>query len=593
MSTIEEINNYVNSKEHSGALLLTGEWGSGKSHQVHQYKKQAKDKLILVVSLFGIENVNDIEKVIKDRFIHELASKITNISTTNNLWKCADFFSKLSDDVRKIRSTITVGIYDLIDIQKNINIKGESKELILVFDDFERSTIDIANLLGTINEYCENRNIKVIIVADETKIGNNAIEQTEKYKEFKEKVIQTTIRVESNYNDIIHNIVSLYSETSEGYKNFLLNNISNLYLTFEESEYRNLRTLKSILIGFERVYEQYIKVSHNDYAALSDILYSYAAMMYEMKYGNVILKNNRYIDFTSNKEDKYSKFNNNGSALNSIKQYIYTNILDKELFVEEVKNRYFNSRSPVRLFLDSDFWGLNAQIIKEGVPSCLSMAYEGELTIDEYVRLLSYLANLLNIGIELPCELDFKKMKAGLNLLRNRVMENKCLHIKKNTFVSNEQIKILGHDAIEFNNILETYGDKIECIKNAKAIIEQLNSDCDFTGLHKISVDRFDETFKESLLNAYERSSNNMKHTIGPWFYSISFDNLYCSDIEDIHISFENMKLLGQELEKMIEKEHDSFTNIINNEFLQLIKEKTTQLNQTLHLKNKDVTNND
>ena len=223
----------------------------------------------------------------------------------------------------------------------------------------------------------------------------------------------------------------------------------------------------------------------------------------------------------------------------------------------------------------------------------MNLAYEGKLTIDEYVRLLNYSANLLNVGIELPCELDFKKLKVGLNLLRNRVMENKCLQIKKNTFVSNEQIEILGPAAIEFNNILETYGDKIECIKNAKAIIEQLNSDCDFTGLHKISVDRFDETFKESLLNAYERSSNNMKHSIGPWFHSISFDNLYCSDIEDLHISFENMKLLGQELEKIIEKEHDPFTNIINNEFLQIIQEKTKQLDQALHLKNIDVINND
>lgn len=43
------------------------------------------------------------------------------------------------------------------------------KRLVLFFDDFERSKLDRIELMGVINEYSENRGIKVIIIADEEK----------------------------------------------------------------------------------------------------------------------------------------------------------------------------------------------------------------------------------------------------------------------------------------------------------------------------------------------------------------------------------------------------------------------------------------
>lgn len=64
-----------------------------------------------------------------------------------------------------------------------------SKKLVLVFDDLERSKQDKATFLGAINDYCENRNIKTIIIADEDHISED------EYKEFKEKVISHTLLI--------------------------------------------------------------------------------------------------------------------------------------------------------------------------------------------------------------------------------------------------------------------------------------------------------------------------------------------------------------------------------------------------------------
>lgn len=59
-------------------------------------------------------------------------------------------------------------------------------------------------LVGILNEYLENKNIKTIIVADENKINEP------EYKEYKEKLISRTIKIDNNYKEIIENIISNY-----------------------------------------------------------------------------------------------------------------------------------------------------------------------------------------------------------------------------------------------------------------------------------------------------------------------------------------------------------------------------------------------
>lgn len=66
---------------------------------------------------------------------------------------------------------------------------------------------------------------------------------------------------------------------------------------FEESTYSNLRTLKSILIGFERIYKSFKKYCP-DNSILNCLLYTYAVMMFEMKYGN--FNKNKYGYLTIN-----------------------------------------------------------------------------------------------------------------------------------------------------------------------------------------------------------------------------------------------------------------------------------------------------
>lgn len=142
------------------------------------------------------------------------------------------------------------------DSQNESNITESNiikKELVLFFDDFERCKIDIIDLMGAINEYLESKNIKVVIIADEDKI--DADEEKRQYLDFKEKLISRTIQIKSDYIFVIKSIVHTYSETAKGYKEFLERNQEIIYELFVESGIGNLRSVKSFIMDYERIYD--------------------------------------------------------------------------------------------------------------------------------------------------------------------------------------------------------------------------------------------------------------------------------------------------------------------------------------------------
>ena len=62
------IKNYLENDKTNSAIMLTGEWGSGKSHYIKNelvpYIENSDDKKCIIVSLYGINQVDDINKSI-------------------------------------------------------------------------------------------------------------------------------------------------------------------------------------------------------------------------------------------------------------------------------------------------------------------------------------------------------------------------------------------------------------------------------------------------------------------------------------------------------------------------------------------------
>ena len=72
MTTLEELVYYCNEPEPVGALMLTGEWGCGKTYLLeHDLKKQLEQThVILRISLFGLSVTEAIEESVSNAWMN-------------------------------------------------------------------------------------------------------------------------------------------------------------------------------------------------------------------------------------------------------------------------------------------------------------------------------------------------------------------------------------------------------------------------------------------------------------------------------------------------------------------------------------------
>lgn len=591
MNVSDELKIYIDCKEHTGAFLLTGKWGCGKTYLIKNLKSEidSDDKVMLIISLFGIDSVEMLTKAIKEQIIEMALGTTKENQGINKIQKIVNMLLSFSDTLSSIKANVSLTIYELISIKKNINILGKNKEIILVFDDFERSNFDTIELLGIINEFCENRHIKTIIIADEEKIvQTEELNKTKSYKDFKEKVIQSTCMLSANYGEVIGNIISNYSETYNGYHEFLVKNIDLLKQVFYESESNNLRTIKAILIGFERVYNTCRKESL-DSNYIRDIFYSYSVMIFESRKGNFQKGAYGYLFIDTSFNEKYLLYNKNGSALGQLKQYVCENDWSEKEFVDEIIRQYKKSEySNAEKFLNYDFWGFNEEIIDKGLTDCLSDAYDGNLSLDGYINILNKVATLTKLHYELPCQIDYQNMFKGLEKKKNKILYENYDEPKKRTYIENKYLTILGEDAVELNKKIEFFSLKIDVWSNRKKIINQLKNDRDLTHIYDKSLDCFDSDIMNVIFEIYKDSDNYDRRETGRLINSLNLTNRNISTQEDMEVSLRNIKSLKNQVLELCSEESDRFNIIIHNEIENTLSEKENMLVKNIKQCNSD-----
>ena len=140
MNTIDELLYYCHEIEPVGALLLTGEWGCGKTYLIdHQLKDSLAGKAIVVrVTLFGVSSAEEIHSAIKAAWMSEYCKEKGIDSITDKIGSAKETVAKLEflpEWVRKIASTDATAFLP-------IGNKLDGKNVILVFDDLERCCRD-------------------------------------------------------------------------------------------------------------------------------------------------------------------------------------------------------------------------------------------------------------------------------------------------------------------------------------------------------------------------------------------------------------------------------------------------------------------
>lgn len=245
------VKNYIEQSEVKGAIMLTAPWGSGKSYYVERsLKEYLKNKFeIINISLYGISSIQELNNVLLNNYIARIKFIKQINQTIDN--KCNTLIQLITSKsgvlITKLLEKINLEINDG-DISKINDIFENSinNKFLIVFEDIERSKIDILELLGYVNNLTDSSNMKVLLVVNENiflkknDIDKNSFfkseekeknevadESIEKYLKSKEKTIIDTIHFEPENDEVINNIVLHFD------KKYGLNN--NTFTKYKET----------------------------------------------------------------------------------------------------------------------------------------------------------------------------------------------------------------------------------------------------------------------------------------------------------------------------------------------------------------------
>ncbi|WP_241151859.1 P-loop NTPase fold protein, partial [Pseudomonas viridiflava] len=198
------------------------------------------------ISLFGLKSLLEIDAQIFQTLHPILGSKPAKL--VGNILKGAvsvGFRMDLYGD--KKDETSTNFKLDKLDLS-SLGI-GVTSDIVLIFDDLERTEISIREILGYVNFMIEVTQVKVILIANEEALLEN--EDARKiYLKFKEKVIGKTFEVA---NDVEKIVISFLKGTS--FKNS--QNLKSLLIELHTiSNCLNLRIIKQAIYDFQYVCKQ-------------------------------------------------------------------------------------------------------------------------------------------------------------------------------------------------------------------------------------------------------------------------------------------------------------------------------------------------
>ncbi len=481
-----ELNDYIYNVNIKYATLLNGSWGSGKTYFVKKYiselekeyeinknNEHTKTKKPIYISLYGLSNVSEIKS--------KIALSLIKNEKVKQFIPFLDVGLEIGSDFLSNKTFIQNSGGKL---SKILGALYKIDNLIIFFDDLERCSIHINSILGYINELVEHNNIKVIVVADETKIGKinytsnlelkymialsdkikieekkekyswdksnenrdnksyftkDEIESRTKhifnedniYNEIKEKLIGKVIYYRANLNNIYDKFVSAIVINSEA-KNAIIRNKEIFLRQLEENNCYNLRTIQFIFQAFNRLVEETIDIIVIE--QIKDIylndLFSYCTIK------SLKIKNG---------ENSYNWENNQEFGTiylgNELIDYVYKNFVTGFKFVDDYllhssinKERIKTTLNKYKITIVNEmnnpndplyklkkWWIIPERELKLIIDELIQKIKNNEYQLELYSKIVNYLSHIEEMDI---CK---TKIKTAIKELENNIKSRKVI----------------------------------------------------------------------------------------------------------------------------------------------------------------------
>ena len=538
------LNDYVESKNPQFSVMLNGLWGSGKTFFIKELiknwsiSKLKEGEFIelkpIYVSLYGLNSIDQVNIKIK-----EILSPLFHSRGVKLFKEIGAGFIKttLQIDVKKIEFEI-----DLLTLFKNNNEKFKGKRL-LIFDDLERSSINIEEILGYINDLVENNNCHVIVVADEEKMN---ITQNIKpnYKEIKEKTIGHTLQLVFSYEDIFTKIVNDLPENRS--KQYLINEKELIHQIFKLSNYNNIRLIKRAIQSFCFIFNKISDNKVEEFKELNNFLLLTIVTFYlEI---NKADQNIHYFGFTEdyrmkknfkkNEDESIDKKYKQLYALHNMsfkhfkfKELIFQYIINYEYqnLVDEIENELgTNNLKPKTPIENLDYWMyIDESTFRESIEKVCSDFFQNknitDQNISKYAERLMYFNNLgYTIKSNKEIREQYIKMLNKLDLspfftdaqffddrftnyFKVTLFENNSVFSK---FIKDQQDALRKAKQNNTNNVLNELETALlsgDIIKFSRIYLSFLKSEGIYT--HQLPI--FNKIGHDKIVNAIKRLDNN------------------------------------------------------------------------------------
>lgn len=234
------LNFYLNLPRPGYAVFLNGQWGSGKTWFIKNFRESNNSQKYLHITLYGVSSVAEIE----DQFFQQLHPLLSSKAFTigAKLLKSA-IKASVKLDVEGEEVGVDVKVPSL-DVQKFLT---DSENCVLIFDDLERCK-NIHEILGYINHFVEHQEQKVIVIGNEEEI----LKKYPDFKEKKEKLIGRTFTIQAEFEEALTTFINAIGDLN--IKKILIQNTNLIQNVFKNEKYHNLRTLKHCIFEYERFY---------------------------------------------------------------------------------------------------------------------------------------------------------------------------------------------------------------------------------------------------------------------------------------------------------------------------------------------------
>jgi len=242
------------------AVLLNGPWGIGKTFVIKNFVKLLGETMRHVyVSLYGLRSVDEIDDAILQSMYPVLKHKGVEIGG------------------RALRS---VGKYFNVELDlKARDFIARSKSDLYIFDDLERCEMPVNTVMGYINVFVEQEGHKVIIIANEAEIRDQA------YQRIREKLVGKAFDIQSAFEEALEAFIA--SIKDRGAKDFVASKSSVVAEIYHQSELNNLRVLQQTIWDFERLYVLLDEKHRANDGAMTTLLGLLFALSFEVKAGRL------------------------------------------------------------------------------------------------------------------------------------------------------------------------------------------------------------------------------------------------------------------------------------------------------------------